>query len=129
MFNIHNEDIDTEIKVKHYAKVLDKWNKVFTFVRTKMSVFCFNWYTIYFCLSMLLALASTCAFASIVGDIYRDTKWLNAHQQWNLDEAEIKVQKEIFDRYTARFIVYSVNDGDLQPLENYKKYKELLGGI
>lgn len=122
MFSIHNEDIDAEIIKKHYAKVLDKWNKVFTFVRTKMSVFCFNWYTIYFCVSMLLALAASAAFISIVGDICRDTQWLNTHQQFNLNEAEIEERKEIFDRYTKRFIVWSRNGGSLQPLEDFEKY-------
>lgn len=129
MFSIRNDSLDAEIKIKHYNKIVDKWKKVFAFIDIKMSVFCFNWYTIYFCVSMLLALAASVAFISIVGDIYRDTQWLNTHQQWNLTDTEINERKEIFDRYTARFIIYSINDGDLQPLENYKKYKTLVGGI
>lgn len=122
MFSIRNDDLDAEIKINHYKKIIDKWNKIFAFIDMKMSVFCFNWYTIYFCVSMLLALAASAAFISIVGDICRDTQWLNTHQQLNLNEAEIEERKEIFDRYTKRFIVWSRNGGSLQPLEDFEKY-------
>ena len=128
MFDIRNDSLDAEIKIKHYSKIVDKWKKVFAFIDMKMSVFCFNWYTIYFCVSMLLALAASCAFISIVGDICRDTQWFNTHNQLILNEVEIEERKEIFDRYTAKFIVWSRNGGSLQPLEDFKKYT-LIGGI